>query len=144
MELTKTLRTADNFPVQSTTHTIFTVKIEKIGCWNVKSLGNPTKFSIKLANVIGTMQNKNIALLAIPETQWVGRGILEIDDTTVLYSGLDEKKDGNQRGVAIALRGEWKAAWKREGTHFMISERAMKIQLKMRNSYTTVSAVCFH
>ena len=106
MALTKTLHTADNLPVQSTTHTISTVKIERIGCRNVKSLGNPTKFSIKLANVIGTMQDKNIALLAISETQWVGRDILEIDDTSVLYSGLDERKDDNQREVVIALRGE--------------------------------------
>ena len=73
----------------------------------------PNKVQHQTGNVIGTMQDKNIALLAISETQWVGRGILEIDDTTVLYSELDEKKDGNQRGVAIALRGEWKAAWKR-------------------------------
>ena len=43
--------------------------------------------------------------------------------------------------MAIALRGELKAAWKRKGTHNMISERAMKIQLKMRNSHTTVIPV---
>ena len=67
----KSLRIADNVPVQN--HTKFSVKMKiettKIGCWNVKSMGNPTKFSIKLINVIATMREKNLSLLAMSEVQ---------------------------------------------------------------------------
>ena len=49
------------------------------------------------------MKEKNLSLLAISEVQWTGSGIFEVDNTTVLFSGLAEKKEGNQRGVEIAL-----------------------------------------
>ena len=102
------LRIADNIPVQEKHHTISSeTKVERtyIGCWNVKSLGKPTKFSFKLRNVIETSKLKNMSSLAMSEMQWVDSGILEMDETTVLFSGIAEKKDGNQRGAAVALRG---------------------------------------
>ena len=55
--------------------------------------------------VIEISKLKNMSLLAMSEVQGVGSGILEVNETTVLFSGLAEKKDGNQRGVAVALRG---------------------------------------
>ena len=42
--------------------------------------------------------------------QWAGSGTLEIEGTTVLYSGLSEPKNGDQRGVAIALKGDLRKA----------------------------------
>ena len=108
----KLLRIADNVPVQNHTESSVKMKIEttKIGCWNVKSMGNPTKFSIKLINVIATMREINLFLLAMSEVQWAGSGTLELEGTTVLYSGLSEPKNDNQRGVAIALRGNLRKA----------------------------------
>ena len=90
-------------------HTVSSDKVERIACWNIKSLGNPTKFNIRLINTIETMKEKNLTLLAMSEVQGVGKGLLEIEETTVIYSGLDEKREGNQRGVAIGLRGKKKA-----------------------------------
>ena len=101
----KTLRIADNVPVR--THTKSSEKkseITKIGCRNVRSLGNPTKFSLKLKNLIETMKEKNLSLLAMSEVQWTGSGILEVYNTSVLFSGLAEKKEGNQRGSLEARR----------------------------------------
>ena len=66
--------------------------IVRISCWNVKSLRNPTKFSLKLINTIETMKQKNSSLLALSETQWVGKGIVELEDTTVIFLGIDEKR----------------------------------------------------
>ena len=66
-------------------------------------MGNPKKFSMKLRKVISTMRKNNLSLLAMSEVQWTGSGTLEIEDTTVLYFGLAEKKSGNQGRVAIAL-----------------------------------------
>ena len=131
----KSLRIADNVPVQNHTKSSVKMKIEttKIGCWNVKSTGNPTKFSIKLINVIATMREKNLSLLAM--------GTLEIEGTTVLYSGLSEPKNGNQRGVAIALRDDLKKAWKKEGTHSMISERVIKARIKVEDKHINFIAV---
>ena len=108
---------ADNVPMQ--THTKSSEKnseITKIGCWNVRSSNNPTKFSLKLKNVIETMKEKNLSLLEMSEVQWTGSGILEVDNTTVLFSGLAKKKEGNQREVEIALRGYLRTAWKQEST----------------------------
>ena len=56
----------------------------------------------------------------------------------VIYSGLDEKRGGNQRGVAIGLSGVLRAAWKKEGTHTMVSERVLKIRMRLRDCYLTV------
>ena len=50
------------------------------------------------------MKQKNLSFLALSETQWVGKGIVKLEDTTVIFSGIDEIRDGNKRGVAIALR----------------------------------------
>ena len=116
-------------------------EITKIGCWNVRSLGNATKFSLKLKNVIETMKEKNLSLLATSEVQWTGSGILEVDNTTVLFSGLAEKKEGNQRGVAIALRGYLRTAWKQKGNYSLITERVMQVQIKVNRSHMNVIAV---
>ena len=56
------------------------------------------------------------------EVHWVGKDLMELSETTVIYSGLDENKESNQRGVAMGLHGALKAAWKKKGTHRMISE----------------------
>ena len=64
----------------------------KIGCWNVQSLGKPNKLNGKLLNVIETMRLKNLSLLALSDVQWQGSGVLELEESTIIFSGLDEKK----------------------------------------------------
>ena len=49
MEPTKTMRKTNILPVQKK-HFELSDMIVRISCWNVKSLGNPTKFSLKLIN----------------------------------------------------------------------------------------------
>ena len=83
-----------------TPHQRFSEKLKKldklkIGCWNVQSLGKPTKFNGKLLNVIKTMRLKNLSLLALSDVQWQESGVLELEESTIIFPGLDEK------GVAI-------------------------------------------
>ena len=51
------------------------------------------------------------------------------------------KKRGQPCGVAIGLRGVLRAAWKKEGTHTMVSKRVLKIRMRLRDCYLTVIAV---
>ena len=80
----------------NSTHTISankekTKKFFKIGCWNVRSLGNPTKFNLKIHNVIAPMKENNVAAMALSEVQWPGYGVLEVEGVTVVYPGTNEK-----------------------------------------------------
>ena len=84
-----------------------------IGCWKVNSLSKPTEFNIKLLNVIETMKMKRMSVMALDEVQWVGSGVLDVDDAVVVYSGMDVKQSGNQRGTGVILRNEFKEAWKK-------------------------------
>ena len=117
------------------------IETTEIGCCNVISMGNPTKFSMKLRNVIATMREKNLSLLTMSEVQWTGSSTLEIENTMVLYSGLPEKK-GNQGGEAIALRGDLRKAWKKEGIYSMISKTMKKTRIKVGDRHINFTAVC--
>ena len=81
-----------------------------IGCWNVKNLGKPIEFNIKLLNVIETMKMKRMFIMALAEVQWVGSGVLEV---VVVYSGINVKQSGNQRGAGVILKNEFEEAWKK-------------------------------
>ena len=95
-------------------------------CWNVKSLGNLTEFNIKLLNVIETM-----SVMALAEVQWVGTGVLDVDDAVVVYSGMNVKQSGNQRGTGIILRNEFKEAWKKNCVFRPINERLLQVRVKI-------------
>ena len=59
----------------------------------------------------------------------------------MLFSGFAEKKEGNQRGVAIALRGYLRTAWKQEDNYSLITERVMQVRIKVNRSHMNVIAV---
>ena len=101
-----------------------------IGCWNVKSLGNPTEFNIKLLNVIETMKMKRMSVMALAEVQWVGSGLLDVNDAVVVYSGTDVKQS-NQRGTGVILKNEFKEAWKKNDVFRPINERLLQARVKI-------------
>ena len=116
-----------------------------IGCWKVKRLGNPTEFNIKLLNVIETMKMKRMSVMALAEVQWVGSGVLDVDDEVVVYPGMDVKQSGNQRGTGVILRNEFKEAWKKRC--FSLYKRKV-IASKSENrwfwyqTYCRISRIC--
>ena len=99
-------------PHQRSSEKLKKLDILKIGCWNVQSLGKPTKFNGKLLNVIETMRLKNLSLLALSDVQ--GSSVLELEESTIIFSGLDEKRSGNQRGVAVVLRNKMRMGLKKK------------------------------
>ena len=89
----------------------------RVGCWNVRSLGNPTKQNSQLREVLCTMSEKGIHLLALSEVRWPGHGVLHFDDYAILYSGLDtDDPNYRHRGVAVVLSEKAVPAWKSAGS----------------------------
>ena len=115
----------------------------RIGCWNVRTLGKPTKQNGKLRDVIRTMEEKKIEVLALSEVRWPGHGILQLNGTTTMYSGMPEHQAQNRRkGVAIALSENATAAWRAAKAEFNpISERLLRTRLKMHSGFVSVVAV---
>ena len=76
----------------------------RIGCWNVRTLGNPSKQNNRLRDVLRTMEKKKMELLALSEVRWPGQGVVEINGKLILYSGLPVQQSSNHRkGVAMVL-----------------------------------------
>ena len=115
----------------------------RIGCWNVRSLGNPTKQNSRLRDVLHTMNEKHIQVLALSEVRWPGNGSLQINENLILYSGLPTQQPDNRRsGVAIALGEEAIKAWKAMGAECdPISDRLLKARFKIHTGHLSVFAV---
>ena len=66
---------------------LFTPKSSiQLGCWNVRSLGNPIKQNGQLKDVLRTMKEKCLEVLALSEVRWPGHGVAQADeDTVVVY-----------------------------------------------------------
>ena len=59
------------------------------------------------------MKMKRMSVMALAEVQWVGSSVLDVDNAVVVYSGMDVKKIGNQRGTGVILKNEFKKACKK-------------------------------
>ena len=115
----------------------------RCGCWNVRSLGNPSKQNSRLRAVLRTMSERAIDVLALSEVRWPGSGVLQVGQQTILFSGV---KDGQplprSKGVAVALSKPARAAWQEAQEEFHpISERIMRIRLKTGHCNVSIIAV---
>ena len=63
----------------------------RVGCWNVRSLGNPMRQNSRLRAVIRSMAEKRIQLLALSEMRWPGHGVSQIGKSVIAYFGLADK-----------------------------------------------------
>ena len=96
----------------------------RIGCWNVRTLGNPSKQNSRLRDVLRTMEEKKIELLALSEVRWPGHGIVEINGKLILYSGLPTQQSSNHRkGLAVVLSEKSVVAWRQWGQSLIQSQR---------------------
>ena len=77
------------------------------------------------------MKMKRMSVMALAEVQWVGSGVLDVDDAVVVYSGIDVKQSGNQQGTGVILRNEFKKAWKKNGVFRPINERLLQVRVKI-------------
>ena len=115
----------------------------RVGCWNVRSLSNPTKQNSWLREVLCTMSEKGIHLLALSEVRWPGHGVLHFDDYAILYSVLDtDDPNYRHRGVAVALSEKAVPAWKSAGSVCdPVSERILRLRMKSHTAYMSLIAV---
>ena len=114
-------------PMQSN-QTFFPPKSStRIGCSNVRTLGNPSKQNSRLRDVLRTMEEKQIELLALSEVRWPGHGTVQIKGSLILYSGLPtQQKQIHRKGVAVVLSEKAVMAWRAAGAEFdPISERLL-------------------
>ena len=59
----------------------------QIGCWNVRTFGNPSKQNSRLRDMLRMVEEKEIELLPLSEVRWPGHGTVQINERMILYSG---------------------------------------------------------
>ena len=76
----------------------------QLGCWNVCSLGNPTGQNGRLRDVLRTMKEKSVEVLALSEVRWLGHGVSQLEDTIIAHSSMSDRNSHQRsRGVAVLL-----------------------------------------
>ena len=114
-----------------------------IGCWNVRSLGKPSKQNSRLRGVLRTMAEKNVQLLVLAEVRWPGHGISELGGYTVVHLGLPEDAPQSRRsGVAVIMSKEAKTAWRKAGSVFTpVSDGILRVHMKSDIGLVSIIAV---
>ena len=124
--------------------TLLTPKFSiRFGCWNVRSLGNPTRQNGRLRDVLRTMKEKSVEVLALSEVRWPGHGVSQLEGTIIAHSGMSDR-DSHQRsrGVAVLLSERATSAWRSAGSVFdPVSERILRIRLKSHTGFVSLIAV---
>lgn len=124
---------------------MFTPKFSiRTGCWNVRSLGNPTWQNGRLRDVLRMMKpEKSIEVLALSEVRWPGHGMSQLDDAVIAYSGMAvDDVHRRRRGVAVILGERAALAWWLAGSVFdPLSERIMRLCLKSHTGFVSLIVV---
>jgi len=115
----------------------------RLGCWNIRSLGNPTRQNSRLREVLRTMKEKSLEVLALSEVRWPGHGVSRLEDTTIVYSGMAKEGSHNRRrGVAVLLSKRASFAWEAANSVFVpVSDRILRIRLKSHTGFMSIIAV---
>ena len=103
----------------------------------------PNKQNIRLRDVLHTMNEKHIEVIALSEVRWPGLGSLLVNGNLILYSGLPTQQANNCRsGVAVVLGEEAMKTWKTAGAECdPISDRMMRVRFKIHTGYLSVIVV---
>ena len=59
-----------------------------VECWNVRLLGNLTKQNGRLHDVLRTLKEKAIEILALSEVRSPGHGVSRMEEAVIVYSGI--------------------------------------------------------
>ena len=111
----------------------------RIACWNVHTLGPLSQQSLPLMSALRTMKEKNIEVLVVSESCWTGHEVTKIGSLTILHSGTSLT---HVHGLAIILSPRAAAFREAAGSVFLpISERIIRIWVKMHLGYATIIAV---
>ena len=138
------VHTSSSASVANLDHTLLTPKYSiRFGCWNVRSLGNPTRQNSRLRAVLNTMAEKQLQVLALAEVRWPGHGVSQIGDSVIAYSGLSaDDPRHHRRGVAVVLSERAASAWRIAGSVLdPVSERLLHIRLKSHTGFLSLIVV---
>ena len=115
----------------------------RVGCWNVRSLGNPTRQNSRLRDVLSTMAEKNLHILALSEVRWPGHGGAQFGNDVIVYSGsASDDPHHRRRGVAVVLSEGGASAWRFANSVMdPVSERMLRLRLKCHTGYLSLIAV---
>ena len=131
--------------VGHTDHTLFTSKhCIRIGYWNVRSLGKPTRQNSRLRDVLRTMREKKIELLALSKVRWPDLGVSQLDGAVIIHSGMAASDPQHRRrGVAVVLKEHAASAWRMAGSEFTpVFERLLRIRLKCHTAWSCICHCC--
>ena len=82
---------------------------------------------------------KNIEVLAVSESRWIGQGVTKIGSYTILHSGGSSTQ---VHGVAIILSPKAFSSWDAAGSVFIpVSERIIRMCMKTHLGFATIVAV---
>ena len=85
------------------------------------------------------MQERNIAVLAVSESHWMGQGVTKIGSYTILHSGTSSTQ---VHGVALVLSPKAASSWEAAGSVFIpVSERIIRIRVKTHFGFATIIAI---
>ena len=103
----------------------------RVGCWNVRSLGNPT------------WQNTRLRAVIISEVRWPGHGVSQIGKSVIAYSGLaEEEPQPHRRCVAMVMSESAASAWRFAGSLVdPVSKRILRLRLKSHTGFLSLIAV---
>ena len=115
-----------------------------VGCWNVWSLGNPTKQNGRLHDVLRTMKEKAVEILALSEVRWPGHGMSQLEEVVIAYSGMAVSGRQHRRhGVALIFTETAATARRAAGLVFdPVSERIIRVRLKLHTGFVSHCGIC--
>ena len=115
----------------------------RVGCWNVRSLGNPSKQNGRLMDVLRTMKKKKIEVLALSEVRWPGHGVAQVEDAMIAHSGMAiSSRQFHRHGVAVVFSERAAAAWREARSVFdPMSDRMLKVRMKLHTGSVSIIAV---
>jgi exonuclease III len=94
----------------------------KIGVWNVRGLYGKEKLLQE------ELDKANVDIAVIRETKKKLKGLQELDDYILLYSGVPTNK-GAAAGIAIVIKAKFK---RRIHSYVFVNERILQLRYKLQ------------
>ena len=124
------------------------------GCWNVRTLyssiqvGADGTLHVEGAapdtpeSFCSILSQAEVSLCCISEHRWRGEGIVQLEDHTIVYSGVPLTAAKAEQGVGIVLDKEMCKAWRAAGEFCDFQgSRLMRIQLLLNKHKVNVISV---
>ena len=110
-----------------------------IASWNICSLGTLGTQSERLTTLLNTMDERNIDILGLSKSRWMGEGTTAIKGKMILHSGHTGR---HVHSVAVVFSRRATRSWEDTGSVFRpVSPQILRTCIKLHMRYATVIAV---